>query len=139
VISYWCVEKITIFWVIPDVIKIFWNLTPDSSASSANLKPRLREFIKGQIPYGPDSITVTRSILSKPHMVGKPHMVVGGGCVRRKGGGVPCKGRCGRDVRRPRQVFLNTGSRGIFDRCFSTPMHYPALTSAPTCGANRAS
>jgi hypothetical protein len=27
----------------------------------------------------------------------------------------------------------------FFDRCFSTPMHYPALTLAPTCGVNRAS
>jgi hypothetical protein len=26
----------------------------------------------------------------------------------------------GGDVRGQRQVFLNTGSRGIFDRCFST-------------------
>ena len=30
---------------------------------------------------------------------------------------------CGRDVRGQRQVFLNAGSRGIFDRCFSTPLH----------------
>ena len=26
---------------------------------------------------------------------------------------------------------------GHFDRCSSTPMHYPAFKSAPTCGANR--
>jgi hypothetical protein len=25
-------------------------------------------------------------------------------------------------------MFLNDGSRGIFDRCFSTPLHFPALT-----------
>ena len=36
------------------------------------------------------------------------------------------------DVRGQRQVFLNAGSRGIFDRCFSTPLHYTALTLAPT-------
>ena len=35
------------------------------------------------------------------------------------------KARCGRDVLGQRQVFLNAGSRGIFDRCFSTPLHYP--------------
>jgi hypothetical protein len=40
---------------------------------------------------------------------------------------------------RQRQVFLNAGSLGIFDKCLSTPLHYPALTLAPTCGANRAS
>jgi hypothetical protein len=34
-------------------------------------------------------------------------------------------GKRGRDVRGQRQVFLNAGSRGIFDRCFSTPLHYP--------------
>ena len=28
---------------------------------------------------------------------------------------------------------------GHFRQVFSTPMHYPALTLAPTCGANRAS
>jgi hypothetical protein len=44
-----------------------------------------------------------------------------------------------RDVRGQLQVFLNTSSRGIFDRCFSTPLHYPSSTLALTCGANQAS
>ncbi len=46
-----------------------------------------------------------------------------------------------------RLTFCLTESRGRkkltrkaeADRCFSTPMHYPALTLAPTCGANGAS
>ncbi len=33
-------------------------------------------------------------------------------------------------------MFLNAGSRSIFDRRFSTPMYYPALTLTLTCGAN---
>ena len=40
-----------------------------------------------------------------------------------------------------RQVFFGefsrkTRPRGIFDRCFSTQLHYPTLTLALTCGEN---
>jgi hypothetical protein len=31
-------------------------------------------------------------------------------------------------------VFLNVGSLGIFDRCFSTPMHYPINIGADVWG-----
>jgi hypothetical protein len=37
------------------------------------------------------------------------------------------KARCGRDVRGQRKVFLNVGSRGIFDRCFSNTNALPRI------------
>ena len=42
------------------------------------------------------------------------------------------RARCGRDVRGQRQVFLNAGSRGIFGRCFSTPLKIFVRPFQPT-------